>query len=145
MGILKRPNKRLGKRFQEKILAVVDELHGISSFQLGEPLTPDNDPLRPSSLRCFLEPALPKHMIEHRSLLNREVKNVEDPYQITASHQVIDAYQKVLYGFFYQDITRTYHCRAGGGRGLFFIPFYHPYSCTLLEQINRGWDSCDLH
>jgi hypothetical protein len=118
--------------------------------QRGEPITPDDDPNRPSQLRHWLEyglslPAfdltlgpLPRHFIHLQG---------QDHYRILARHQDGQDITKLL-GFFYQDAGRSFFCfpwrlpennpgKRAEGLGYVFLPFYHPYTCALLENIQR--------
>ncbi|MDX2470569.1 MAG: hypothetical protein QNL04_08330, partial [SAR324 cluster bacterium] len=110
--------------------------------QRGEPSTPDDDPQRPSKLRKILDkgfdllslPEIPQHN--------------ECDYRVLARHQDQHFFSKIG-GFFYQDISRVFFClpwrkpyKDGASKnstlGYIFFPFYHPYSCSLIENIQRA-------
>ena len=115
--------------------------------QRGEPITPDDDPDRPSELRNDLDLLqLPKHYIPQ--LINGN----EDIYRILRRHQYADDLYKQRTMFFYQNVSHTFFCRffpkpppennPGSGRVgdphfFYFVPFYHPYTCAFLENIQR--------
>ncbi|MGB5620232.1 MAG: hypothetical protein WBM78_25560 [Desulfobacterales bacterium] len=111
--------------------------------QRGVPVTPDDDPVRPSMLRYLLDiMPLPEHAFPP---FQRPLDL--DPYRILARHHEANDLYK-LFGFFYHDTRRTFFCfpwrlpdNPPGARtpfGFVFFPFYHPYTCELIESIQRG-------
>lgn len=122
--------------------------------QRGEPVTPDDDPKRPSWLRNFLQTEqifrpLPQHVQPPYPIVD---ESEEDVYRILAYHQFESDSLGRLFGFFYQDAFRTFFCfpwklpEGNLGQpslkrnpfGYIFFPFYHPYTCALLENIQRA-------
>lgn len=113
--------------------------------QRGEPITPDDDPNRPSSFRDGFRngswPPLPGHMIRQGESVGKDV------YRLLARHQTNNDNAK-RDGFFYHDASRTFLCfpwllpinnpgKPKGRDGYVFFPFYHPYTCALLENLQR--------
>jgi hypothetical protein len=110
--------------------------------QRGEPITPDDDPRRPSAFRNRFENG-PWSPLPHHSIPGQG----EDPYRLLTRHQDVDDRSK-LFGFFYHDASRTFLCapcpfpknnpgKPWGPFGYVFFPFYHPYSCELLANLQR--------
>ena len=111
--------------------------------QRGAPITPDDDPKRPSKFRASFKEGGSRPRLPHHSVAGQE-----DDYRLLARHQESNDKRKHL-GFFYQDESRAFFCfpwllpkNNPGGRkgdkGHVFFPFYHPYSCALLENIQRA-------
>lgn len=109
--------------------------------QSGVPVTPDDDPIRPSRLRRLLDQIpLPRHFLPPFGTQDL------DTYRVLARHQSTSLLEK-LFGFFYQDASRTFFCFPWmlptkdvekSRPGFVFFPFYHPYTCALLENIQRA-------
>lgn len=125
--------------------------------QRGAPITPDDDPKRPSKLRAWLDTGsyqqptpylerIPRHYFPPYPVTTNSglitANNSEDIYRILARHQ--DAAEATkLEGFFYQDSRRTYLCKPvevspGKPDTYIFFPYYHPYTCALLENLQRA-------
>ncbi|MEO8677784.1 MAG: neuraminidase-like domain-containing protein [Vicinamibacterales bacterium] len=104
--------------------------------QAGAPVTPDDDPDRPSPFRWQLDQApLPQHFRAPYAPQD------QDTYRILALHQTTSITSK-MFGFFYHDANRTFYCfpwsTSAGKSGFVFFPFYHPYTCALIEQLQRA-------
>lgn len=127
--------------------------------QRGVPITPDDDPNRPSLLRNIMQTGYPDMGLgpipAHYYPPYPPPSGKEDRYRILARHQ--DQFEGTkLLGFFYQDLQRIFFCllwpHSGqvdleihpekppvtASFGYLFFPFYHPYTCALLEQLQRA-------
>lgn len=143
----------------EEMQDQTEQLAGLGSDrqlqQRGVPITPDDDPMRPSVLRKWLDNGsspdpylapIPRHyfppypLTYNLGLVSGE--HEEDTYRILALHQDVSDLTK-LGGFFYQDSSRTFFSYtvklfSGKPETYLFIPFYHPYTCALLENLQRA-------
>ena len=155
-GVFQEFFEDLKNAFQATNDNATKELQGIQSFRIGEPATPDDDPKRPSVFRRHLQegfqmpyywiPPLPLHFYPP-SPTEQNPQRQEDIYRILALHQS-DDFLKLFGGFFYQDAYRSFYCHVrqlpknnvtlGYVFGYVFFPFYHPYTCALLENIQRA-------
>jgi hypothetical protein len=117
--------------------------------QAGLPVTIDDDPDRPSPFRWYLDNTLQlpqhsrPHIAEPLEVTPVPVRDL-DVYRISSYHQTDETLLK-SFGFFYRDGQRTFFCfpwpigkKGTRELGVVFLPFYHPYTCALIEKLERA-------